>query len=67
MRPYAFAGGSAVVTGAASGIGAALAAALAERGSNLVLVDRDADRLADVAAGPEVEARWRARLDAVRG
>jgi O-succinylbenzoate synthase len=25
------------------------------------------DRLADVAAGPEVEARWRARLDAVRG
>jgi O-succinylbenzoate synthase len=25
------------------------------------------DRLAAVAAGPEVEARWRARLDAVRG
>jgi o-succinylbenzoate synthase len=25
------------------------------------------DRLADVAAGPELEARWRARLDAVRG
>ncbi|SDY36595.1 O-succinylbenzoate synthase [Geodermatophilus africanus] len=25
------------------------------------------DRLADVAADPEVEARWRARLDAVRG
>ncbi len=25
------------------------------------------DRLAEVAAGPEVEARWRARLDAVRG
>jgi len=24
------------------------------------------DRLAEVAADPEVEARWRARLDAVR-
>jgi len=49
MGPYQFAGGTAVVTGAASGIGEALAAQLAERGSSLVLVDRDKDRLGIVA------------------
>ena len=32
MRPYEFAGGVAVVTGAASGIGAALAVELGRRG-----------------------------------
>jgi short-subunit dehydrogenase len=49
MTPYAFAGGTAVVTGAASGIGEALAAQLADRGSHLVLVDRDEERLTLVA------------------
>jgi short-subunit dehydrogenase len=50
MQTYVFAGGTAVVTGAASGIGEALAHALARRGSHLVLLDRDAERLSGVAA-----------------
>jgi short-subunit dehydrogenase len=50
MTRYVFEGGTAVVTGAASGIGAALAVELARRGSHLVLLDRDADGLAAVAA-----------------
>ena len=56
MRRYAFVGGTAVVTGAASGIGAALARALATRGSHLVLLDRDAEGLAGVAE--EIGGRW---------
>jgi short-subunit dehydrogenase len=50
LPPYRFAGGTAVVTGAASGIGEQLAHGLAARGSALVLLDRDAERLESVAS-----------------
>lgn len=50
MKPYRFAGRTAVLTGAASGIGEQLAYGLGMRGSDLVLLDRDADRLDAVAA-----------------
>ncbi len=49
LSRYRFAGGTAVVTGAASGMGEHLAYGLARRGSDLVLIDRDAERLAVVA------------------
>lgn len=62
MRDYSFPGGTAVVTGAASGIGEALAHALAARGSHLVLLDVDGDRLPGVVAAvrsahPDVQVR----------
>jgi short-subunit dehydrogenase len=46
---FPFADGVAVITGAASGIGAALAEALTRRGAALALVDRDAAGLERVA------------------
>jgi short-subunit dehydrogenase len=50
MEPYRFAGRTAVVTGAGSGIGEQLARTLAERGSHLVLLERDAERLGRVSS-----------------
>jgi short-subunit dehydrogenase len=49
VERFAFAGRTCVITGAASGIGAALALNLARRKAVLVLVDRDADGLGRVA------------------
>lgn len=46
-------GGAAIVTGAAGGIGSAVAVALAGRGYSLVLADRDAERLEHLAASME--------------
>ncbi|HZG88848.1 MAG TPA: SDR family NAD(P)-dependent oxidoreductase [Pseudonocardia sp.] len=47
--PYRFAGRTAILTGAASGIGEQLAYGLAVRGSDLVLLDRDGPGLEEVA------------------
>jgi short-subunit dehydrogenase len=49
MTPYVFGGRTAVLTGAASGIGEQLAYGLAARGSDLVLVDVNASMLREVA------------------
>lgn len=59
-EPYVVDGGVAVVTGAASGIGASLAELLARRGSHLVLVDKDKDALEQVA--DEARKRTTGRL-----
>jgi short-subunit dehydrogenase len=49
VERFVFAGRTCVITGAASGIGAALTLNLARRSTVLVLIDKDADRLEQVA------------------
>ncbi len=61
-QQFRLGGSVALVTGAASGIGAALSVALAARGVLLMLIDRDAEGLAATAArtravGAETECR----------
>ncbi|MGH8898522.1 MAG: SDR family oxidoreductase [Egibacteraceae bacterium] len=51
VSPDAFAGAVAVITGGASGIGQATAEAFVATGAHVVLLDRDAERLAAAAAG----------------
>ena len=60
MKRYVVDGGTAVLTGAAGGIGRATAHELASRGSNVVLLDRNADALEDVAADLRVRRPDRA-------
>ncbi|AKU15112.1 SDR family NAD(P)-dependent oxidoreductase [Luteipulveratus mongoliensis] len=48
LENFPFLGGTAVLTGAASGMGEEMSYQLADRGCDLVLIDRDAERLKDV-------------------
>ncbi|MHA6288232.1 SDR family NAD(P)-dependent oxidoreductase [Maricaulis sp. CAU 1757] len=57
-RPFRFDGRIALVTGAASGIGRALATELAARGANLILCDIDAAGLSRLGAELERPGHW---------
>jgi 3-hydroxybutyrate dehydrogenase len=68
-HPGSLAGRRAVVTGGASGIGAAIAATLAGRGADVLVLDRDGEAAAKVAAdlGADSRAVDLADADAVAG
>lgn len=61
MRPFAFTG-TAILTGAAGGIGEQLAYQLGDRGLRLALVDRDAERLDRVATAVRQRTRVTAHV-----
>lgn len=64
LPDYVIDGGVALVTGAAGGIGSAVAERLVRDGSNITLVDRDGERLEEVAARLRLRRPDR-RIDAI--
>jgi len=63
QHPFTYAGDTALVSGAASGIGRATAATLASAGLTVLLLDRDGDGAIAAAAelGPESPTSGRSR------
>ncbi|WP_315770129.1 SDR family NAD(P)-dependent oxidoreductase [Rhodococcoides kroppenstedtii] len=64
LPPFRFPGSVALVTGAASGMGEQMAYELARRGTDLIILDRDRERLADVEKALHAQSPGRS-VDAV--